>query len=60
VFALPIHRIHNDKRVIFMQIEFMLNTSPELEEAIQKDAIVLVPIGQVEEHGPHLPVGTDT
>jgi len=21
---------------------------------------VLVPIGQVEEHGPHLPVGTDT
>ena len=43
-----------------MQIEFMLNTSPELEEAIQKDAVVLVPIGQVEEHGPHLPVGTDT
>ena len=43
-----------------MQIEFMLNTSPELEEAIQKEAVVLVPIGQVEEHGPHLPVGTDT
>jgi len=43
-----------------MPIDFMLNTSPELEEAIQKDAVVLVPIGQVEEHGPHLPVGTDT
>jgi creatinine amidohydrolase len=43
-----------------MPIDFMLNTSPELEEAIRKDAVILVPIGQVEEHGPHLPVGTDT
>jgi creatinine amidohydrolase len=43
-----------------MSIDFMKNTSLEIEEAVRKGAVVLLPIGQVEEHGPHLPVGTDT
>lgn len=42
-----------------MPIEFVLNSSPELAEAIRRNTIVLLPVGQVEEHGPHLPVGTD-
>jgi creatinine amidohydrolase len=32
-------------------------TSPELEPA---DPLLLVPIGATEQHGPHLPLGTDT
>lgn len=32
---------------------------PQLEELAKQDAIVLLPIGQTEEHGPHLPVGCD-
>jgi creatinine amidohydrolase len=42
-----------------MSIDFMLNNYRELEQKIQQGAVVLLPIGQVEEHGPHLPVGTD-
>jgi creatinine amidohydrolase len=43
-----------------MPLDFVLNRSPELAEKIEQGAVVLLPIGQVEEHGPHLPVGTDT
>jgi len=32
---------------------------PELKALAEAGAIVLLPIGQVEEHGPHLPVGCD-
>ena len=31
----------------------------EVEEAAKKGAIMLVPIGVIEQHGPHLPLGTD-
>lgn len=34
-------------------------TSPELAELSRKEAIVLLPMGSTEQHGPHLPVGTD-
>lgn len=43
-----------------MPLEFVLNSYPQLEEKIKQGAVVLLPIGQTEEHGPHLPVGTDT
>ncbi|WP_242985433.1 creatininase family protein [Vallitalea okinawensis] len=32
----------------------------EVEKLIKKEAVVLFPIGVIEEHGPHLPLGTDT
>src|SRR5688500_671605 len=34
-------------------------TSPEFEAAAKKTDIVLVPIGAIEEHSSHLPLGTD-
>lgn len=34
-------------------------TYPQIEEAIEKGACVLLPISVVEEHGPHLCTGTD-
>lgn len=34
-------------------------TSPQLTEIITRHPLALLPVGQVEEHGPHLPVGTD-
>jgi creatinine amidohydrolase len=34
-------------------------TFPEVEEAAKKNTIVLWPMGVIEEHGPHLPLGSD-
>lgn len=34
-------------------------TSPELDAAIKKGAVALWGLGVIEEHGPHLPLGTD-
>jgi creatinine amidohydrolase len=35
-------------------------TSPEVAEAIAGSPIAVLPFGSVEQHGPHLPTGTDT
>lgn len=35
-------------------------TMAELETSIKKNPIVIIPLGSLEEHGPHLPLGTDT
>ena len=43
-----------------MYVDFALNSSPEIGDAIRRGAVVLLPVGQIEEHGPHLPAGTDT
>lgn len=34
-------------------------TYEEVEEAVKNEAVVLFPVGVVEAHGPHLPLGTD-
>jgi len=34
-------------------------TWPELGEAVKKQPVVVLPIGSVEDHGPHLPLDTD-
>lgn len=33
--------------------------APELPSAITKDSIVVLPLGAIEQHGPHLPLNTD-
>ena len=35
-------------------------TWPEIEEASRSDTMVLVPMGSMEQHGPHLPLDTDS
>jgi len=35
-------------------------TYMEIEDLIRQEAVVLLPIAVIEEHGPHLPLGTDT
>jgi creatinine amidohydrolase len=35
------------------------NTSPTLAAAIARDPVVILPVGSVEQHGRHLPVGCD-
>lgn len=42
-----------------MSVIFSENTWTELKEAIEKDTLILLPVGTVEEHGLHLPVETD-
>ena len=34
-------------------------TFPQVEQAAARGAVVLLPTGVIEEHGPHLPLGTD-
>ncbi len=43
-----------------MGVFFRELTSPEIEAAARRGTLLLLPLGQTEEHGPHLPVGTDT
>lgn len=33
--------------------------APELSEALNKDSIIVLPLGAIEQHGPHLPLNTD-
>jgi creatinine amidohydrolase len=35
-------------------------TMPQFERSLEGSRTVLIPFGSVEEHGPHLPLGTDT
>jgi creatinine amidohydrolase len=35
-------------------------TSPEIAELAEAGAVVIVPVGSIEQHGPHLPVSVDT
>lgn len=42
-----------------MSIYFQEQTSPEIKAAADRNTLLLIPVGQVEEHGPHLPLDTD-
>ena len=35
-------------------------TFPQIEKAIESNAVLLFPLGQTEQHGPHLQSGCDT
>ena len=39
--------------------EWQQQTSQELSEVDPESTIALLPVGAVEQHGPHLPLGTD-
>ncbi len=42
-----------------MSLRFIDQSWPELKKAAKKRTLILLPLGQVEEHGEHLPVSTD-
>ncbi|MEW6354896.1 MAG: creatininase family protein [Planctomycetota bacterium] len=42
-----------------MSILFGEQKSPDLERFVEQNALILLPVGQTEEHGPHLPINTD-
>ena len=42
-----------------MSLFFQHQTSPEIGEAVERNTLILLPVGQVEEHGPHLPLECD-
>jgi creatinine amidohydrolase len=39
---------------------FVNLTQPEIAAQLRKNPLVLLPTGSIEQHGPHLPTGTDT
>ena len=43
-----------------MQYDLANMTSPEAAEAVARSRTAVLPIGSIEQHGPHLPNGTDT
>ena len=42
-----------------MEVEWRKLRADELRDAAQQNAIIILPIGAIEQHGPHLPVETD-
>jgi len=42
-----------------MSLYFQHQTSPEIKEAAERNTLILLPVGQIEEHGPHLPLECD-
>ena len=43
-----------------MSLYFSELRSPQIEDAARQGAVVVLPFGQTEEHGPHLPISADT
>ena len=43
-----------------MTVLFSELRSPEVKKAAEQNAVLLLPLGQTEEHGPHLPLNTDS
>ena len=41
-------------------MHFELMTGPEVGDAIAADTPLILPVGSIEQHGPHLPLGTDS
>ncbi len=42
------------------EVEWRKRRADELRDLAQQDAIVLIPVGSMEQHGPHLPVEVDS
>jgi len=42
-----------------LRLRWEENTSPVLGEAIARDPVVILPVGSIEQHGRHVPVGCD-
>jgi len=43
-----------------MEVRWERLTGPELRALAERDALPVLPIGSLEQHGPHLPVWTDS
>lgn len=43
-----------DKKILWAEM-----TRPEIAEAASRDTLVILPVGAIEQHGPHLPVNVD-
>lgn len=43
-----------------MEVEWRKLRADELRAAAEQDAVVILPVASIEQHGPHLPVETDT
>jgi creatinine amidohydrolase len=41
-------------------VRFELMTWPEVSDAIAANTPVILPVGSIEQHGPHMPLGTDS
>ena len=42
-----------------MSFNFGEKTWPEIQEYVEKDALIILPVGEIEEHSLYLPVDTD-
>jgi hypothetical protein len=49
-----------DKESEWSESHISINTTwPEMRDVIKSQPVVILPIGSVEDHGPHLPIDTD-
>jgi len=50
---------HESRVTEFMSRYFIDLTQPEIAAQLKTNPLVILPAGSVEQHGPHLPAGTD-
>ena len=55
----PLHRAQGDV-LMAQSVLWKELTAEDLRAKAQADAIVVLPVASIEQHGPHLPVGVDT
>jgi creatinine amidohydrolase len=56
-----LHREDNEETAMSIEVEWARMTAPDLRAIATRDnALAILPAGSLEQHGPHLPVITDT
>ena len=55
----PLHARDRGKEQPLHNRHFIELTQPEIAAQFRKNPLVIMPAGSVEQHGPHLPTGTD-
>ncbi len=51
--------VSDDRQGSKMRTQWFENTSPDIEQALAQSPVVVLPVGSVEQHGHHVPVGCD-
>jgi creatinine amidohydrolase len=55
----PISKKRKDIKVAKKKYLLEHMTWPEAKEAFERTSVIVIPIGSTEQHGPHMPLGTD-
>ncbi len=55
LFGMPLTAVEEGKPLVLQEMSWM-----DVQEHLKQNDMVIIPIGSTEQHGPHLPLGTDS